>query len=78
MAAIFAWVVWLVGFGGALVLKDVGQPTRSTLVVTQVGALIFAGLTLILDVMNSIDGVVRAPAVVYPLAGAVIEYAIKL
>ena len=77
MAAIFALVVWLVGFIGALVLKDVGQPTPSTLVVALVCALIFAGLTLIPDVMSAINGLVRIPVVAYPLIGAVIGYAIK-
>ena len=76
MAATFALVVCLVGFVGAPVLKDVGQPTRSTLGVALVGALIFAGLTLILDVMHSIDGVVRAPVVACPLIGAVIDRAL--
>ena len=76
MAATFALVVWLVGFVGAPVLKDVGQPTRSTLDVALVGALIFAGLTLILDVMNSTDGVMRAPVVACRLIGAVIGYAL--
>lgn len=77
LAAIFALVVWLVGFIGALVLKDVGQPTPSTLVVALVCAAIFAGLTLIPDVMRAINSVVRIPVTAYPLIGAVIGYAVK-
>lgn len=78
MAAIFAMVVWLVGFIGALVLKDVGQPTPSTLVVSLVCALIFAGLTLIPDVMSAIKSVIpHLDKKYYPLIGAVIGYAIK-
>jgi hypothetical protein len=77
LAAIFALVVWLVGFIGALVLKDVGQPNPSTLVVALVCACIFAGITLIPDVMKAINGVVRVPVQAYPLIGAVIGYAIK-
>lgn len=77
MAAIFAVIVWLVGFIGALVLKDVGQPTPSTLLVALVCAVIFAGLTLVPEVMNAINGVVRIPVLAYPLIGAVLGYAIK-
>ena len=77
LAAIFAVVVWLVGFIGALVLKDVGQPTPSTLLVALIFACVLAGLTLIPDVMKAVNGVVRIPLKVYPLIGAVLGYAIK-
>ncbi|MGI9409323.1 MAG: hypothetical protein ACR2OV_04570 [Hyphomicrobiaceae bacterium] len=77
LAAIFALVVWLVGFIGALALKDVGQPTPSTLMVALVCAAIFAGMTLVPDVMRAINGLVRIPVSAYPLIGAVVGYAIK-
>ena len=77
LAAIFALVVWLVGFIGALALKDVGQPTPSALMVALICGVIFAGLTLIPDVMRAINGVVRIPGEAYPLIGAVLGYAIK-
>ncbi|MGI9422232.1 MAG: hypothetical protein ACR2PA_03495 [Hyphomicrobiaceae bacterium] len=77
MAAVVALIVWLVGLIGALVLKDVGQPTPSTLIVSLVCAVIFAGLTLVPDIMRAIDGVVRIPHRAYPLIGAVLGYAIK-
>ncbi len=77
LAAIFALVVWLVGLVGALVLKDVGQPNPSTLVVALFLACVLAGVTLIPDVMKAVNGVVRIPVNAYPLIGAVIGYAIK-
>ncbi len=77
LAAIFAVVIWLVGLIGALVLKDVSQPTPSALVVTLVFACIFAALTLVPDVMTAINSVIKVPTEVYSLIGAVIGYALK-
>ena len=77
-AVVFAVLVWLIGFLGAIVLKDVAQPSPSTLTVALVGALIGAGLTMVPDVMKAIAGVVKGvPANAYPLIGAVLGYAIK-
>ena len=77
-AIVFALVVWLIGMLGAIVLKDVAQPSPATLTIALVGALIGAGLTLVPDVMKAIAGVVKGvPAQAYPLLGAVLGYALK-
>ena len=77
-AVVFAVLVWLIGFLGAIVLKDVAQPSPSTLTVALVGALIGAGLTMVPDVMKAIAGVVKGvPPLAYPLIGAVLGYAVK-
>lgn len=77
-AAVFAILVWLLGFLGALVLKDVAQPSPATLSFALVGALIGAGLTLVPQVTGFVATFVKGvPTLAYPLAGAVLGYAIK-
>ena len=76
-AAIFGLLVWLVGIVGHLVLKDVAQPTPSTLVVALITAAAFAGLTFIPDVMEAVRRVVTLDSYYYPLVGAVLGYAVK-
>jgi len=77
-AVIFALLVWVVGALGHLVLKDVTQPTPSTLVFAVVVALGFAALTLVPDVTNAIARVApRVDLYLYPLLGAVLGYAVK-
>lgn len=77
-AVVFAILVWLIGFLGAAVLKDVPQPNPTTLTFAVVGALIGAGLTLVPQVTSFIGTYVRGvPTLAYPLAGAVIGYALK-
>jgi hypothetical protein len=75
---VFAILTWLVGIVGAIVLKDVAQPSAGTLTAALICALIGAGLTLIPDVTKAIGSVVRGvPLLAYPLVGAVLGYAIK-
>lgn len=77
-AVVFAVLVWLTGMVGAVVLKDVAQPTPSTLSVALIGALIGAGLTLVPDITKAVSGVVKGvPLHAYPLIGAVLGYAVK-
>ncbi|MGF1649666.1 MAG: hypothetical protein ACFCUN_04390 [Hyphomicrobiaceae bacterium] len=76
-ALIFALLVWLVGLLGHYILKDVSQPTPSTLAVALGVALAFAALTLIPDVPQAVAKVVKIDTTLYPLIGAVIGYAIK-
>jgi FtsH-binding integral membrane protein len=77
-ALLFGVIVWILGVLGALVLKDVARPSGSTLAVAVIGALIFAGLTLVPDVTQAVAKVVNGvPDRAYPLLGAVIGYAIK-
>ena len=77
-AAVFAIVIWLVGILGALVLKDVAQPSPATLTIALIGGLIGAGLTMVPQITDAINGVIRGiPTRAYPLIGAVIGYAVK-
>jgi hypothetical protein len=77
-AVVFAILVWLVGMVGAIVLKDVAQPSARTLTFALVGALVGAALTLFPDVTRTIAGFIRGvPLMAYPLVGAVLGYAIK-
>lgn len=76
--AIFALVIWLIGFIGALVLKDVAQPSAATLTYALVGGLIGAGLTLVPQVTGFVGSIVKGvPMLAFPLAGAIIGYAVK-
>lgn len=77
-AAVFAIIVWLIGFIGALVLKDVAQPSPATLTFALVGGLIGAGLTLVPQVTGFVATIIKGvPTLAYPLAGAVLGYALK-
>ena len=75
-AVIVAVLVWLVGHIGALVLKDTPAPSAATLTACLVLALIFAALTLVPQVTQAINGVLRGgiPVRAYPLVGAVLGY----
>ena len=74
----FSILVWLTGMVGAVVLKDVAQPTPSTLSVALIGALIGAGLTLVPDITKAVSGLAKGvPLHAYPLIGAVLGYAVK-
>lgn len=77
LAVAFAVLVWLIGVVGHLVLKDVAQPTPSTLAVAMVFALILAGATLVPEVMTAVGKVMTIQPLLYPLIGAVLGYAIK-
>ncbi|MEO1264092.1 MAG: hypothetical protein AAFV26_00120 [Pseudomonadota bacterium] len=76
-ALIFGVLVWLVGVLGHLILKDVAQPTPSTLAFSIGTALVFAGLTLIPDLTEAVGRVIKLDAYYYPLVGAVLGYAVK-
>jgi hypothetical protein len=77
-AVIFAIIVWLLGFVGSVVLKDVAQPSPATLTVALIGALIGAGLTLVPQITGAVSSVVRGvPPHAYPLLGAVLGYLIR-
>jgi hypothetical protein len=77
LAAIFALLVYLIGVVGHFVLKDVAQPTPSTLAVSLGFALALAGLTLLPDVTQAVSKIIAVPKLLYPLVGAVVGYAIK-
>ena len=77
-AIVVAIVIWLIGVLGALVLKDVAQPTASTMSVALIGGLIGAGLTMVPELTRAIAGVVKGvPLQAFPLIGAVLGYAVK-
>lgn len=73
-----AILVWLVGVLGAVVLKDVAQPSAATLTATLIGALLLAGATLFPALTKAITGGAKAlPLLAYPLVGAVLGYLVK-
>ena len=77
-AVVFAILVWLVGMLGAIVLKDVAQPSAAALTAALVGALIGAAITLVPNAMRTISMAVGGvPLIAYPLVGAVLGYAVK-
>lgn len=77
-AVVFAILVWVIGVVGAIVLKDVGTPSASTLTAALIGALIGAALTLVPDITKAVANVIKGvPLMAYPLVGAVLGYAIK-
>lgn len=77
-AVVFAILAWLIGVVGAIVLKDVSQPSTGTLTFALIGGLIGAALTLLPDVTRAVAGVVKnLPLLAYPLVGVLIGYAIK-
>lgn len=79
-ALIYAVVIMVVGFAGALILKGVRVPTGATFTFSLVLALLLAGLTLIDPVRTAIDTAVpllRANHKIYALAGALIGYILK-
>ncbi|MEZ5849181.1 MAG: hypothetical protein R3D68_00850 [Hyphomicrobiaceae bacterium] len=79
-AVLFALVIVLVGFTCALTLKNVKKPGGGTLIASIVLGLVFAGLTLVPQIVQAIDGAVpalRTMHVVYPMAGALLGYYVK-
>lgn len=77
-AVVFAILVWVIGVVGAIVLKDVGTPSASTLTAALIGALIGAALTLVPDITKAVASAVKGvPLMAYPLVGAVLGYAVK-
>lgn len=78
LAVIFALLVSIVGFIGALVLKEVAAPSSATVTAALIVALIFAALTLVPPVMAFIGQFVKGvPREVYPLIGAVLGYFVR-
>ena len=78
LAVIFALLVCMVGFIGAMVLKDVAPPSSATVTTTLIVALILAALTLVPQVMAFVNQFVKGvPRDVYPLIGAVLGYAFR-
>lgn len=79
VAVIVAILVWLVGHIGALVLKDTPPPSSATLTACLILAMIFAGLTMIPQVMTLVNGTLRfgLPTLAFPLIGAILGYLVK-
>lgn len=75
-AVICAIVVFIVGLVAAQVLKDVGQPSSTTLTWSLVGALIGAALITFGPQYIHINWNI-APPRTYALAGAIIGYVLK-
>jgi hypothetical protein len=78
-AVIVAILVWLVGHIGGLVLKDTPPPSTATLSACLVLALAGAALTLIPQIPQTVNGLLKGgvPLRAYPLIGAVIGYLVR-
>lgn len=76
-AAIYALIVWVVGFAGSFVLKDVRIPSTTALASAIVGGLIGAAVTLVPPIMQAMMQIVKFPNWYLPLAGAIIGYFIR-
>lgn len=78
LALIFGVVIWAIGLLAAAVLKDVGQPGPSALLVAFATAVLFSCLTIFPDAQNAIVAVTGPFDVrFYPLVGAVLGYAVQ-
>ena len=77
-AILFAFIVFIIGFVGSIVLKGVRTPGTGALTLSLVLALILAALTLVPPVTQLVDGLgLRADRLWWPLLGAMIGYFIK-
>ena len=75
-AAIYAIIVWLVGLIASQVLKDVRQPSSSSLALAVVLAL--AGAAIIVFAPTLLNAIpLKFPALYVPLAGAILGYLIR-
>lgn len=79
-AVLYALVVTIVGFAGALVLKGLRVPSRATLVASVVVALLMVGLTLIPALWQPIVAAVpllRTSTDVIALIGAILGFYLR-
>ncbi len=79
-AFLYAAIVMIIGHAGALILKEIRPPSGATLVTVFVLAFLFAGLTLIPQISQTIEQVVpllRTNRTIYPLVGALAGYLLK-
>jgi hypothetical protein len=78
MAGIFTIVVWAIGMLAAAVLKDLSQPSSSTLLFAFAVAVLFAVVAVFPETHRAVQSVVGdVDARLYPLVGAVVGYAIQ-
>jgi hypothetical protein len=79
-AILYAVIIFLIGFSGSLVLKNVRVPSTGTFVACLVLAFVGAGITLIDAVRTTIDSalpLLRSNQKVYALVGALVGYVLK-
>jgi hypothetical protein len=79
-AVIYALIIFLVGFAGSLILKNVRVPSTGTFIATVVLAFVGASLTLFETVRTTIEQalpLLRSNQKVYALLGALIGYLAK-
>ncbi|MDX2156932.1 MAG: hypothetical protein SFW09_10535 [Hyphomicrobiaceae bacterium] len=79
-AVLYTIIVFVIGFAGSLVLKNVRVPTTGTFIVALLLAFVGAGITLIEAIRVPIDTalpLLRSNHKVYALVGALIGYIIK-
>lgn len=77
-AILFAFIVFIIGFVGSIVLKGVRTPGAGSLTLALVLALIIAALTLVPQITQAASGAgVRVDTLWWPLLGAMAGYFIK-
>lgn len=79
-ALIYAVIITVVGFAGALVLKGVRLPSASTFIASLVLAAILSAITLISQINGPIQEalpLLRGNTKLYPLVGAMVGYLLK-
>lgn len=79
-AILYAVIVMVVGFAGALVLKGLRVPSSATFIASLVLALVLAALTLFTQATGPIEEALpflRGNAKLYPFAGALVGYLLK-
>ncbi|MGE0764947.1 MAG: hypothetical protein AB7L90_00635 [Hyphomicrobiaceae bacterium] len=79
-ALLYAVIVTVVGFAGALVLKGLRVPTAGTFIASLVLAAILSAITLVSQINGPIQDalpLLRGNAKLYPLVGAILGYIIK-
>ena len=78
IAALFAVIVFVIGFIGSIVLKGVRTPGAGTLAVSLILALIFAALTFVPPITQAAAQFIpQLEILLWPLIGAAIGYFLK-
>jgi len=79
-ALIYAAIIVIVGFAGALVMKGLRLPTAGTFIASLALAAILSAITLFSEVRGPVEEalpLLRSNPKLYPLVGAIVGYILK-